>query len=109
MGRSGKYLNTVLVKNNIDRSKLYITSVVKQSTLGNRKPTEDEIRYWMPYLVDEIKRIRPKIIVLMGEIALKIPRFEGMKYIETYHPAAAMRFPKARERFEKDFQKLASI
>lgn len=43
VGRSGKYLNTVLNKNNIDRSKLYITSVVKQSTPRNRKPTEQEI------------------------------------------------------------------
>jgi len=42
----------------------------------------------------------------MGEIAWKTPRFEGIKYIETYHPAAAMRFPKARKRFEKDFEKL---
>jgi len=55
VGRSGKYLNTVLIKNNIDRSKLYITSVVKQSTPRNRKPTEQEIKYWMPYLIDEIK------------------------------------------------------
>jgi uracil-DNA glycosylase len=102
------YLNTVLIKNNIDRSKLYITSVVKQSTPRNRKPTEQEIKYWMPYLIDEIERIKPEIIFLMGEIAWKTPRFEGIKYIETYHPAAAMRFPKARKRFEKDFEKLGA-
>lgn len=106
VGRSGKYLDIVLVKNNIDRSKLYITSVVKQSTPGNRKPTEKEIRHWMPYLIDEIKRIKPKIIFLMGEVAWRTPRFRGIKYIKTYHPAAAMRFPNARERFERDFQKL---
>ena len=108
VGRSGKYLNTVLIKNNIDRSKLYITSVVKQSTPRNRKPTEQEIRYWMPYLADEIKRIKPKTIFLMGEVAWKTPRFEGIEYIETYHPAAAMRFPKARKRFERDFRKLGA-
>ena len=50
--------------------------------------------------------MKPKIIVLMGEVAWKTPRFEGIKYIETYHPAAAMRFPAARKRFEEDFKKL---
>lgn len=107
VGRSGKYLNRLLIENNIDRSKLYIASVVKQPTPQNRKPTEQEISYWMPYLVDEIMRINPKTIFLMGEVAWKTPRFEGIKYVETYHPAAAMRFPKAKERFERDFRKLS--
>jgi len=106
VGRSGKYLNDVLARHNIDRRKLYITSVVKQPTPKNRKPTAQEINYWMPYLIWEIERIKPKIIFLMGEVAWKTPRFEGIRYIETYHPAAAMRFPRARERFEKDIKKL---
>ena len=106
VGRSGKYLDNVLAKNNIDRRKLYITSVVKQPALRNRKPTKEEINYWMPHLVDEIQRVKPKLIFLMGEVAWQTPRLEGICYIETYHPAAAMRFPKARERFEKDIKKL---
>lgn len=106
VGRSGKYLNEVLKKNNIDRRKIYITSIVKQATPRNRKPTAQEIRQWMPYLVNEIRAVKPKTIVLMGKIAQKAPRLEGIKYIETYHPAAAMRFPSAREKFERDFEKL---
>lgn len=102
VGRSGQYLNEVLNKNDIDRSKLYLTGVVKEPTPGNRKPTADEIRRWMPSLVSEIKHIKPKIIVLMGRVAWRTPRFEGIEYIETYHPAAAMRFPKARKKFEAD-------
>lgn len=106
VGRSGRYLNYVLMKNNIDRRKLYITSVVKQPTPNNRKPMAQEINYWMPYLIEEIKRIKPKVIFLMGGVAWKTPRFEGIRYIETYHPAAAMRFPKARARFERDMKKI---
>lgn len=102
VGRSGQYLNEVLNKNDIDRSKLYLTGVVKEPTPGNRKPTADEIRRWMPSLVSEIKHIKPKIIVLMGRVAWQTPRFEGIEYTETYHPAAAMRFPRARGRFEAD-------
>jgi uracil-DNA glycosylase family 4 len=109
VGRSGKYLNGVLLKNNIERSKLYITSVVKETTPRNRKPTGQEISYWMPFLVEEIQRVKPKVIVLMGEVAWKTPHFEAINYIETYHPAAAMRFPKARERFERDIRKIKAL
>ncbi len=106
IGKSGKYLDTVLKKNHIDRSKLYITNVVKEKTPGNRKPTAQEISHWMPYLLEEIRQVKPEIVVLMGKVAWETPRFEGIEYIETYHPAAALRFPKAREKFENDFAKI---
>ena len=106
VGKSEKYLDTVLRKNNVDRSKLYITNVVKEMTPGNRRPTAQEIRYWMPYLLGEIRQVEPKIVVLMGKIAWKTPRLKAIEYIETYHPAAAMRFPRTREKFESDFEKL---
>jgi len=108
VGRSGKYLDAVLAKNGIDRKSLFITSVVKTGTPRNRKPTDEEIRQWMPRLVGEIKLVRPRTIVLMGTIAWKTPRFDGIRYIETYHPAAAMRFPEIRKKFEKDFGKLGT-
>jgi len=106
VGKSGRYLDTVLMGNNIDRRKLYITSVVKETTPGNRRPTAQEIQYWMPYLLEEIRQVKPKIVVLMGKIAWKTPRLKAIEYIETYHPSAAMRFPRARERFESDFENL---
>ena len=109
VGRSGKYLDKVLQENGIDRKQLYITSVVKETTPGNRRPTEREIEHWLTYLIDEINRIKPEIIVLMGEVAKKTPRFSGITYIETYHPAAAMRFPRVRQNFEEAFKKLKSI
>jgi DNA polymerase len=46
VGRSGKYLDKVLRENYLERKKLFITSVVKQTTPGNRKPTAQEIRDW---------------------------------------------------------------
>lgn len=106
VGRSGKYLDSVLHKNGIEREKLFITSVVKCRTPGNRKPTAKEISDCMPLVVRQIKKIKPRLVVLMGEVAWQTLRFEGIRYIETYHPAAAMRFPKIRARFEEDFRKL---
>lgn len=106
VGRAGKYLNTVLEKNNIERDHLYITATVKAPTPKNRKPTAAEIRHWLPCLEAEIKKIKPAIILLMGRVAWRAPRLQEIDYIETYHPAAAMRFPKIRRKFEKDIQKL---
>jgi DNA polymerase len=109
VGRSGKYLDMVLSKNNLDRSELYITSVVKETTSRNRKPTVHEIQYWIPYLLKEIRQVKPRIIVLMGSVAWNTPRLDGIDYIETYHPAAAMRFPRAREKFERDLKRLQKL
>lgn len=106
VGRAGKYLDSVLKKYGIDRGGIYITAMVKQTTPHNRRPTEKEIKTWMPYLLQEIEIIKPKTIILMGTVAWKTPRLKGIEYIETYHPAAAMRFPKIRDRFEKDIKEL---
>ncbi len=106
VGRSGRYLDKVLQQNNIDRSSLHVTGVVKGPTPGNRKPKRDEIDRWMPSLLEEIEEVRPRIVVLMGRVAWETPRSDDIDYIETYHPAAAMRFPRARQRFEADMREL---
>lgn len=106
VGRSGRYLDRVLEQSGLRREQLFITSVVKEGTPGNRKPRAHEIERWMPCLLRQIERVRPEVIVLMGEVAWRTPRVEGPRYIETYHPAAAMRFPRVREKFERDFAML---
>lgn len=106
VGKSGKYLNKVLKKNNIPRDSIYITNIVNYKTPKNRKPTREEIQFFMPFLLKQIKIIKPKIIVLMGETAWHAPEIKGIKYVKTYHPAAAMRFLKFRKKFEEDFKKL---
>ncbi len=106
VGNSGKYLNRILSQNGIKREDIYITNVVKCKTPENRKPTALEIKHCIPFLIEEIKRVSPKVIVLMGEVAQKTPRMEGIQYIETYHPMAALRFPKMREKFKEDFARL---
>jgi DNA polymerase len=108
VGRSGKFLNKVLVKNNIKRASTFITSVVKHATPNNREPLPDEIAACLPYLEYQIHAIKPRIIVLMGVVAKKTPRIEGIEYIETVHPSAAMRFPRMRDKFEEDFVQLRS-
>ena len=110
VGRAGKYLDKVLEKNKINRKKLFITSVVKHATHKNRKPTVKEVKKELTFLLKQIKTIKPKIIVLMGEIAWKTPiKDEKIKIIRTYHPAAAMRFPTRKKKFEDDFKNLKKL
>lgn len=106
VGRAGKFLNKVLTENGIRREEVFITNIVKHLSPENRKPLPDEIASCSPYLEEQIKTIKPKIVVLMGKVAWEAPRIEGIKYMETYHPSAAMRFTKMRIRFEEDFSTL---
>ncbi len=109
VGRSGKYLDTVLEKRGLNRKELFITSVVKHRTPDNREPTTEEIKACIPYLKQQIKVVNPSVVVLMGRTAWLTPRIFGIHYIETFHPAAAMRFPRMRKKFEEDFRKLNDL
>jgi uracil-DNA glycosylase family 4 len=106
VGRAGKFLNKVLAKNGIRREEVFVTNIVKHLSPENRKPLPDEIAACAPYLEEQIKTVKPKKVVLMGKVAWQAPRVEGVTYVETYHPSAAMRFTKMRKRFEEDFNAL---
>jgi len=106
VGRAGKFLNKVLAKNGFNREELFVTNLVKHTSPKNRKPLPDEIAACAPYLETQIKTIKPKLVVLMGAVAWQAPRVEGVEYVETVHPSAAMRFTKMRKRFEEDFEAL---
>jgi DNA polymerase len=121
VGRAGKLLNQILKKSKISRKKLYITNLIKVKLPNNRKPTEKEIKKWLPALKKEIKRVKPKTIVLFGEtvtkslinkklkkIRGKILKQDNISYLATYHPSAA-RFPKIRKIIEKDFLLLKKL
>jgi DNA polymerase len=108
VGRAGKFLDKILVKNGFNREELFVTNIVKHASPKNRKPLPDEIAACEPYLVMQVKTIKPKLVVLMGTTAWQAPRVEGVEYIETVHPSAAMRFMKMRKRFEEDFEMLKS-
>jgi len=69
VGRAGEYLDEVLEKNNIERKKIFITSIVKHKTPDNRKPKKDEIKACFSYLEQQIDEIKPDIVVLMGNVA----------------------------------------
>jgi uracil-DNA glycosylase family 4 len=109
VGRAGKFLNKVLAKNGIIREEVFVTNIVKHLSPNNRKPLPDEIAACAPYLEAQVNAVKPKIVVLMGAVAWQAPRVEGVKYVETCHPSAAMRFTKMRKKFEEDFSGLKEL
>lgn len=109
VGHAGKFLDKTLVKFGFRREEVFITNLVKHTSPENRAPLPDEIAACTPYLVKQIETIKPKIVVLMGATAWQAPRLSGVKYLQIYHPSAAMRFTKIRVKFEADIQKLAQI
>jgi len=107
VGRAGKYLAKTLGEFGVKREDLYITNIVKHTSPKNREPYPDEVAACLPYLQEQTRIIRPKIIVLLGASAKKTPRVEGIEYVEIVHPSAAMRFTKMRERFRLQIAELA--
>jgi uracil-DNA glycosylase len=108
IGRAGKYLTKTLLEYGIKREDIFITNIVKHVSPQNRKPFDDEVRTCLPYLVAQIKFVKPKIIVLLGASAKETPRIEGIEYIQVIHPSAAMRFTKMREKFRQQIAELAN-
>ena len=78
IGRSGQFLTAELEKLGIKRDELYITNVVKTYAMGNKPPTKHEIKNFLPILEKEIREVRPKIIILLGNTATKVflPRIQ---------------------------------
>lgn len=71
VGKTGKLLAAMCEKVGIPTSSLYRTNAVRCWTPGNRTPKREEIENCRPYLIEEIKKVRPQIIVALGDTALQ--------------------------------------
>ena len=124
VGRSGKLLDKMLEAAGLDRKKVFITNTVKHRPPENRAPKASEIKVCKELWLDQqIKILKPKLIIVLGVAALKtliketsleklrgrIIEREGQKYFVTLHPSAALRFPENRKKMENDFKKLKKI
>jgi len=124
IGQSGRLLTQMLEEAGIDRDKVFITSVLKCRPPNNRKPKNEEVEKCKPYLLNQIKNIKPKFIVLLGLVAIenmigdhkKLKEMHGQvirggnyNFFVTYHPAAARRFKKFKEVMIQDLKKLKRL
>ena len=121
VGRAGKFLDDMLAIIGLDRTKVYITNIVKCRPPGNRDPLNVEQDACIGYLYRQIALIRPKILVCLGRVAAKRlidPKFlitkergqwrdvDGMRVMATYHPSALLRDPAKRPEAFDDLKSL---
>ena len=119
VGKAGKLMNQALAGLGINRDELYIANIVKCRPPGNRNPEPDEAKECMEYLRMQVMLVKPKIIVLLGSVALKNILGEeygitsargkwiekkGILYIPTWHPAALLRDESKKIDFWKDIK-----
>lgn len=120
VGKSGEILRELIREIGLSEQEVFITSVLKSRPPNNRTPRKDEVDACIGYLDRQIEVINPKVIVLLGGVAIssvigpwrlseahgKFHEAKGRIYFMTYHPAAALRFPDTKNVMRADFQKL---
>jgi DNA polymerase len=122
VGRAGKLLDKFLEAVDLSRNEnIYIANMVKCRPPNNRDPKPSEQEACINWLREQVKFIRPKIIVCLGRIAaqrLISPDFKvtiqhgefynknGVLFMGTFHPAALLRNPSQKPMAFEDFLKL---
>lgn len=107
VGQAGKLLDNMLAATDLKRGEnVYIANAVKCRPPGNRNPEKDEIAACHNYLARQIELISPKLIVLLGRVAVqalletevalsrlrgRTHDYRGIPVIVTYHPAYLLR------------------
>jgi DNA polymerase len=128
VGRAGKLLDKMLAEIGLSRNDVYIANILKCRPPNNRDPQPEEVEKCLPYLMKQIKLIKPKVICSLGRIAaqnilqtnmtLGAMRnrwfdYHGVKMMVTYHPAAILRsnnyLPSAMEDLKRLVEMAGSI
>ncbi len=71
VGRAGQLLDKMIAAIGLKREEVYIANVVKCRPPGNADPREEYAAACLPYLREQVRYIHPKIIVLLGRVAVK--------------------------------------
>jgi DNA polymerase len=116
VGRAGQLLTKMIEAMGMKREEVIIGNVNRCRPPGNRQPTLEEAAICRPFLFREIAVIKPEVIVVMGNTALRnlleiregitrvrgrFQNFRGIKVMPTFHPAYLLRDPsKKRETWE---------
>lgn len=118
VGPAGQLLTKMIQGMGLKRSDVYIGNIMNwrpqmpaaegREQVGNRPPTEDEMRYCLPYLRAQIEVVNPDLLVALGSTAAqgllgygsfkalgdirgKWHEFSGKPLMVTYHPSYILR------------------
>jgi len=123
VGAAGQLLDELLADIGLDRSKVFITNVVRHRPPENRDPLPEEVTACDVWLRRHLEVLRPKVVVTLGRHAMAkfLPgesisrihgrprRVEGLTIFPVYHPAAALHQPALRGALSGDFASLALL
>lgn len=124
VGRAGQLLDKFLYAVDISREDVYIANILKCRPPKNRDPLPVEEDACIGYLREQVKLIKPKIIVCLGRIAAmrlinpdyKITKEHGVwvkkgNYLMTavYHPALLLRDPRKKEEMLVDMKSIKAM
>ena len=123
VGRAGQLLNKFLDAVDIPREDVYIANILKCRPPQNRDPLPAEEAACMDFLREQVRLLKPKLIVCLGRIsAQKLIKqdfaitkehgqwFEKNGYLMTavYHPAYLLRDPRKKEDMLEDMKRIAA-
>lgn len=112
VGKAGQLLTKIIQTMGFSRQTVYIANILKcrpdtpGQLAGNRKPTPEEMKTCLPYLLAQIDLIQPKVIVALGATAVEglfgktigitklrgnWKAFRNTPVMPTYHPAYLLR------------------
>ncbi len=118
VGKAGKLLDEIMKAISLNTEEdLLIANVVKCRPPENRSPLREEVSACLPYLHKQIELIQPRVIVLLGAVALKhmIPEkkdfsmaeeagtffssedYPGVQFLVLYHPAYLLYDPRKKQ------------
>lgn len=124
IGMAGKLLSEIIHEAGLNRSEIFITSIVKCRPDGNRKPKKTEYTKCIDlFLSKQIELINPDIIGLLGNSAIyaligeknikqihgNLYEIDGQKYMALFHPAAALYSRKLLPELKEDMIKLKEL
>ncbi|MGI6197589.1 MAG: uracil-DNA glycosylase [Candidatus Cloacimonadaceae bacterium] len=120
VGKAGELLTKMLAAIHLSREEVYIGNIVKCRPPSNRNPLPEERLACLPYLLEQISIIQPKLLLFMGLVAAQTllqtsesmgelrkreHLFQNIPAFVTYHPAALLRNPNWKHGAWADLQK----
>jgi DNA polymerase len=121
VGRAGQLLTKMIEAMGMKREDVIIGNVNRCRPPGNRQPTLEEAAICRPFLFREIATVRPDVIVVMGNTALrnlleikagissvrgKFHDYHGTPVMPTFHPAYLLRDPSKKRETWEDLKKV---
>jgi len=124
VGRAGQLLTKIIEAMGMTRDQVFICNVLKCRPPNNRPPAPGEVVNCRPFLKRQIELIRPKVIVALGNHAVKallqtekgisgirgtFQEYERTPVMCTYHPAYLLRSPGEKRKVWEDMKKVMQL